>query len=224
MPQFGIQDALNRLRYSSAGEPANFATDSERINAIIDVLRALARGENIEVPRGFKDSAEGKVFLDFSIGGGGGVSNPDHPFKGIAANKAPVGETPGEARVRVIFGTVNSVVPNIMDADTEVNVPLDGTTGDPSHPPRLLCEASGGIWLQTVWTGDEPFRAVTSADIVWYASESPPADTDDYAYYLLANVTVEDSAVTSISQAVTHSLFVQRVKCGGTAQYYWNGV
>lgn len=152
------------------------------------------------------------------------ASTPPHPFKVIAAN-LPASHPDGPfGCVRVVFGTVNSVVPTIEDYVTLDDVALDGTTDTPPRSPILGCSESGGVWLKTNWVGDDPFKYLDTVEVVFFASASPPEDDEETSYSLLANVVVVGNAVTEVFQSTTSSRDVTRFKCGtAPAMYFWEG-
>lgn len=210
-----------------SGEP-RVLTDA--LNLLADAIDGLGK----EIPELTEGTgvrllkSKGRVVITAARGiGTGGAPESTHPFKGQDASRpaGPGGSPPALPAVSVIFGTVNSIVPTIEDAITEEVVPLDGTTDDPARAPILECPESGGVWLKAIWTEFFPgILGVTSAEVVFAPTATPPENDSATSYYLLANVAVAGDAVTSVSQAVTHSLFVQRVECSDSISYYWNAV
>lgn len=181
--------------------------------------RVLARRAQLETSESVREPWKYlPTVWQLNVGTGGGGN---HPFKGKKANKT---DSPAAARVRVVFGAVNSVVPTIHDAVTAADVPLDGTTDTPPRPPVLATPTAGKVYLETVWSGAEP-KILASAEVKHAASV--PADDDTHGYQLLFTVTLNGAsdAVESIAQATTSSYNVQRTKCGSaTAVYYFTGI
>jgi hypothetical protein len=146
------------------------------------------------------------------VAGGGGSSS--HPFKVINASTATA------AKVRVVPGSVNNVMPRV---GTDENSP----TGTPEGWPTLTVSASGYVYLRAVWEGAE-LRTLGAAAL--FFEPAIPADEDAASNQLIAQVfytaPVAPATVGTlvILPGVTHSLFCERVKCGAVADYYWNAV
>lgn len=122
-----------------------------------------------------------------------------HPFKVINASSG------GTAKVRVVFGQVNSVTPTIG------GIPLDYIP-----PPLLAVYFDTKIILDVTVDGS---GNVTAVDVNFASPLPPPTST--HAYLTLASVAASGSNVTAINQSVTQSL--QMAKCGATT-YYFGGV
>lgn len=106
------------------------------------------------------------------------------------------------AKVRVIFGQVNSITPTI-----------GGTALDAASPPELTITTSGVVYLECSIDGSGNVTAVAVKN-----ASSLPSASSSKAYITLATVTYSGGAVTAISQAVTTSL--QCAKCGATTYYF----
>ncbi len=140
-------------------------------------------------------------------GGGGGTTfsasivarqpSASHPFKVLNASTAT------EAKVRVVFGQVNSITPTIA------------TVALGTDPAPELTVVSGVVYLKI--TVDEETGVVSTAEIGNAATL--PASTVTEGYLTLAEVTVASDAVTAINQAVTHSLGSRR--CGTNDYHFW---
>lgn len=123
------------------------------------------------------------------------ASAATHPFQVVDASTAAPA-----AKVRVVFGQVNSITPTI-----------DATYLD--YDPTLTV-VSGVVYLKVNLDGD---GLVASAEIGNAAAL--PADTATEGHLTLANVNVAADAVIAISQSVTHSLGHQ--KCGEDIHNFW---
>lgn len=147
--------------------------------------------------------------------GGGTVVDEDTPYE--PKDKS----TPEVKKVGVIFGSVNNIVPSILDATTEVLTPLDGMTGTPPRPPELATPYTGVGYLETVWSGSEP-KELESAEVK-FGTEVPEKD-DTHGYHFLFSVVIAEDGGMSLYKGVTQSLEVERFLCGANLQYYWGGV
>jgi hypothetical protein len=170
------------------GQRIQEAVTAARLNAIMDSIRALARGDNIVAGSNLrKQSVSEGVMLSSNFAARDTTSA--HPFKVYNASSGSV------PAVRVRFGQVDSVTPTI------VSVKLNDID------PPILRVSSGVVYLKVTVNKD---GAVTSAEI-GNASELPKA-TDTEGYITLASIYVKEGVVTTISQSVTHSL--QHMLCG----------
>lgn len=120
-----------------------------------------------------------------------------HPFKVFdASTSAPA------AKVRVVYGQVNSITPTI-----------DGTALDDATPP-MLTVVTGVIFLKVTFDLD----GIVTAAIVGNAA-TLPSDDATHGHITLASVNVTDGVVTAISQSVTFSLACER--CGVSYIHFW---
>lgn len=158
----------------------------------------IAAVHRLEPKRGaytkVSSSASGTVVdLVDSVARRGGQRS--HPFQ--------VTKITGAAAVRVKFGTVQNVIPDIGGS------PMTSTT-------QIPVTGDGLIVLHIDWDGED----VTAADITFQASL--PADSDPDYYKILAQIAGYDDSgdevVFSVNQAVSHSLGF--FLCNGSAQWW----
>lgn len=197
----------NFPRPPSSGDPIT-AVWARLVCAALWAVRPIA-GKGIRIspgPRGCIIEAVAQ-----SGSGGGKAAEPD-PFEPI---NVPTGD-PDMKAVTVTFGIVNNIVPTIDDT------PLDA-----ADPSTLLITGSGSIYLDTVWSGEEP-KTLESAEVK-FTEDDVPEDDDEHGYQLLSTITMSDDGKRmTINKGVTHSLRVERMHCGtgdGATTYYgWAGV
>lgn len=150
------------------------------IQALLEDRARLMNGSGTEIP-----SASGRWF---QIDGAGGSGNPSHPFKLIVT---------GEHSVRVVFGDVNSEIPDGMSEGDE--------------PQYVLTVAgTGSIWL--VVTTD-PDGDITSVSI-----DSGPTMPDDEAglwHRRIGTFTHNDDDFVQVAQSISGSQALE--VCGGVS-------
>lgn len=113
-----------------------------------------------------------------------------HPFKVLDASTTG----PSVAKVRVIFGQVNSITPT-----------MDGDDLDADPAPELIV-VTGVVYLELTLDGA---GLVTAVEVLNAATL--PASTATEGYITLATVVVTSDQVTAINQSVTASL--QYLRC-----------
>ena len=127
-------------------------------------------------PETYGFDRESKVLGTQPVGGGGPI---EHPFQITDVTDSATIE------IQVRFGTVNDDIPDNVATDIAL-------TDDATNYVCLNC------------TLDVP-GDITDSDIE-VNTTGLPADDDDSAYILLGTVVCASGAVTTINQAVTHSL------------------
>lgn len=178
------------------GQRLTDAITASRLNAIMDAIRALARGDNLIAGDGLRKAAVSEGVMLTAYGLGSASASTSHPFKVI--NRS----TESAMKVEVRFGQVNSITPTI-----------NGTDLDADDTPTLTV-VDGVVYLDVTVDGD----GVAESVVVSSAVEIPEA-TATHGYITLASVAVEAGAVVTIYQSVTHSLGHQ--KCGATTHNFW---
>lgn len=179
-----------------SGQSLSSALSAKRLNGLILAIRALARGENIGAGYGlFRAASSSGVVLSVDQVGGRGRSSP-HPFMVLNAS------TSTEAKVKVVFGQVNSVTPTIGGYEI-------GT-----DDPPLLTVVTGVVYLAVVLdvAGDIVSASIHNADVL-------PDNDVTHGYLTLARIVVEKTSVKEIVQSVTHSLGMRR--CGVSDIHFW---
>lgn len=138
-----------------------------------------------------------------------GAVESDFPFRVVDDSQS------GVAKVRIVPGGVNNLMARVAGV---ANVPTTAGVW-----PVLAVSGSGFVYVRTTWSGSEP-RTLGAADLFFAASV--PANGDAEGFQLVAQVSYDTltAKIIGIYQSVTHSLFVQRVKCGNVASYYWNAI
>lgn len=190
-----LSDSLSALGGPvRGGQSVGSALTATRLNAIMAILRALARGENLVAGYGLRKSATSEGVMLSAGTGGRGSSSAAHPFQVRSAGTA--------AQVSVGFGQVNSITPT-MGGGYEVG----------SDDPPVLAVATGVVYLAVILNDN---GAITSASI-HNDAKLPTADAT-HGYITLARVTVTKDAVV-VDQSVTHSLGHQ--KCGSKTHNFW---
>ncbi len=185
----GITDHLksmgDRIR---PGQPLASAVTAQRMNAIMDAIRALAAGDNLSSGLGvtLSKNGSGSVVIGSTARGNGGAVTIEHPFQ--IRNVSTGGGTP-VAKINVRYGTVQDVEP--------ANVAVDST---------LSTSGTYSIFLEV----EVNLAGTIVGASVEAALTGLPANTDYFGYVLLGTVVVADSGsgktVTQINQAATHSL------------------
>lgn len=118
------------------------------------------------------------------------ASGDSFPFQIVDASTSD----PAAAKVTVVYGTVNNLVPTIGGS------PLN------TDPAPVLSVATGHVYLDcTIGETDGLATAVAVAN-----AADVPEDTSTHAYISIGHVTVVDGAVTLVNQGVQHSLWHQR--------------
>lgn len=153
-----------------------------------------------------------------------------HPFKVI-----PMGPSGSNYRYQVISGTLNSIVPEIDDVISGVDVLLDRTTSGVPNPPtgQLSINTStkeSWIYLRAGADTASPF-AFPDTNIAnarypkVISSDLELTDTDTYGYVLIAKFDMDSATAPTtgaLYQYVSGSLWGDRIKVNGmTAKYYY---
>ena len=157
-----------------------------------------------------------------------------HPFKivnvSIVSNKV---------RYQVSPGTLNNLMPTIVDYVTSTQVKLDRKTAGVADPPTE--ELASSNFDSTTKTCYVTLRAgiPTAAPYVFPDTDdtsnrypqiiggntSYTADSNAYGYLQIGTIAVDDittPTVVTVTQFVTGSLWADRIKMGEeTATYYW---
>lgn len=103
-----ITQLLNELTPVQAGDNVLSVARASRINAMQDLLRAIARGDNIIEGKGIRISTEpGGVIIEGRARSQTGESLPDHPWKPYVVDGLDV---------KLIPGTVNNRLPGNWNA------------------------------------------------------------------------------------------------------------
>lgn len=159
------------------------------------------------------------------------VAQPStHPFKVIAIG--PVGSN---FRFQVVPGTLNSLVPELDDVISGVDVLLDRTTSGVPNPPtgQLSINSStkeSWIYLRSGAEASAPYafpdpNTANAAYPKVISSDVELTDTDTYGYLLLAKFDMDSASAPTtgaLYQYVSGSLWGDRIKLGTTtARYYY---
>jgi hypothetical protein len=137
------------------------------------------------------------------------------PRRDIDGRDEPLTPNISGNKVTLIPGTVNRYVPK-----------LGGVYIDKVPTPELSVTGEGYVLVKVTYEANKFFPR--TAEIIFQAVETPPADTDNDGYYPLAKV--NPVAGTSPQQFVlqtfsTGSLAVNRLKAGqGMATWWWTRV
>lgn len=127
-------------------------------------------------------------------------SDADHPFKVRLSG----------LKFKVTPGTVNSKMPT-----------LDGTALDAGTAPEKTISATGHVYLKCKHTAGVAFPDTVTVE---YAT-TVPTDDDTYGYVDIATITVTSGVAKKTSQAISTSLYGDRLKCGSDpAAYYFSRV
>lgn len=107
-----INDSLSKLTPLKPGESLFKQLTATRVNAIQEMIRALARGDNIATgPKVRKKTGAGWITLDFDGDDGGNRSSTTMPFRlRIVARTPP---EPGQYAVEILDGKVNNEWPDV---------------------------------------------------------------------------------------------------------------
>lgn len=158
----------------------------------------------------------------------GNASN--HPFKVI-----PMGPSGSNYRYQVVSGTINSLVPEIDDIISGVDVLLDRTTSGVPNPPtgQLSINTStkeSWIYLRAGADTASPYafpdtNIANAAYPKVISSDVELTDTDTYGYVLIAKFDMDSATAPTtgaLYQYVSGSLWGDRIKVNGmTAKYYY---
>lgn len=169
----GVSNYLQKLTKVKKGQPVCDVASSERINAIQDLLRALARGDHImsgdntRLRRG-----EGFVTISADAGGGSSFSSLSHPFTVTEHNNAD-GKPDG---VNVSPGLVGTFIPKIG------TVLLTDLTGTPPAPPVLAISGTCSVFLEVkldMTDADHFENGITQVKVVSDQATLGNAEYDD---------------------------------------------
>ncbi len=129
------------------------------------------------------DRAIDEILSPTQAGGAGGTASIEHPFQitHLAAGTSAL-------QINVRYGTLNDIVP------TDVGVDLDLDLGDGTYTLYLDVEVL-----------EDAVATIVTVSLIYDLSPQP-ADDDDHAYITLGQVIVAGGVITTINQAVTHSL------------------
>jgi hypothetical protein len=157
--------------------------------AVIRYLRSITPRPSVDIQ--VDRTANGTTFRPRPVPQVSRSSSGDaFPFRIVDASTTE----PDVAKVRVTYGTVNNIVPEIGAS------PLN------ADPAPVLSVATGHVYLDcTIGEEDGLATAVAVAN-----AADVPEDTSTHAYISIGYVTVVDGAVTLINQGVQHSLWHQR--------------
>jgi hypothetical protein len=114
-------------------------------------------------------------------------------------------------KVYVSPGTVNRYIPKI-GSDYIDKVPA----------PSLTVTDNGYVMVKATYEANKYFPR--TAEIVFQAVSTPPADTDTISYYPLATITKDTSsgtAVYSMQYLASGNLIVNRLKAGNSMATWW---
>lgn len=153
-----------------------------------------------------------------------------HPFKVI-----PMGPSGSNYRYQVVSGTINSLVPEIDDIISGVDVLLDRTTSGVPNPPtgQLSINTStkeSWIYLRAGADTASPYafpdtNIANAAYPKVISSDVELTDTDTYGYVLIAKFDMDSATAPTtgaLYQYVSGSLWADRIKVNGmTAKYYY---
>ena len=153
-----------------------------------------------------------------------------HPFKVIA-----MGPSGSNYRYQVVSGTINSLVPEIDDIISGVDVLLDRTTSGVPNPPtgQLSINTStkeSWIYLRAGADTASPYafpdtNIANAAYPKIISSNVELTDTDTYGYVLIAKFDMDSATAPTtgaLYQYVSGSLWGDRIKVNGmTAKYYY---
>jgi hypothetical protein len=144
-----------------------------------------------------------------STGGGVAYGVPNQVYYAPTLN--PLDPVLNGDKVTIVPGTVNRYIPKI------------GTTYiDASPPPQLTVTDNGYVLVKVTYEVNKYFPR--TAEIVFLAVATPPADTNTESYWPLAKVTktVVDSTTTySLQYFSNGNLVVNRLKAGNNIATWW---
>jgi len=156
-----------------------------------------------------------------------------HPFQIINARI----NAGGNVIYQVQSGIINNIVPLLDDYISSTTVLLDRVTAGVAAPPTAeLVSGSYDVTTKTSYialksgpdatTNDFPSSDVTSAryPVVIGGNDPAVADTDTAGYIFLGTITVDNVTTPTtftVSQNVTGSLWVDRLKLGTTTAVYY---
>jgi hypothetical protein len=168
-----------------------------------------------------------------------GFNDFRHPFKIVNAQIVTSGGS-SYVSFQVVSGTINNLVPLLMDLASGTGIKLDRTTAGVPNPPN--CQLYSGNFDATTKTSYIELRAgaKTSAPFTYpdpdVASNQYPIidggntapftpDDNVFGFLVIGTITVDSiTAPTTftVNQNVTGSLWADRLKLGSsTANYYY---
>ncbi len=152
-------------------------------------------------------------FTFFSNTDGVSYGLPQEIVQGVGLN--PLDPEISGDKVTINPGTVNRYIPKIGSKYI-----------DESPPPQLTVTDNGYVLVKVTYEANKFFPR--TAEIVFLAVATPPADTNTESYWPLAKVikTVVDSTTTySLQYFSNGNLAVNRLKAGAnTATWWWTRV
>jgi hypothetical protein len=166
------------------------------------------------------------------------AEDPGHPFKIVNAQIVTSGGS-SYVSFQVQSGTINNLVPLLMDLASGTGIKLDRTTAGVPNPPN--CQLYSGNFDATTKTSYIELRAGPSLSSGDYpdpdvstnqypiidGGNTAPATPDDnvFGFLVIGTITVDNiTAPTAftVNQNVTGSLWADRLKLGtATATYYY---
>jgi hypothetical protein len=146
-----------------------------------------------------------------------------------------MGPSGSNYRYQVVSGTINSLVPEIDDIISGVDVLLDRTTSGVPNPPtgQLSINTStkeSWIYLRAGADTASPYafpdtNIANAAYPKVISSDVELTDTDTYGYVLIAKFDMDSATAPTtgaLYQYVSGSLWGDRIKVNGmTAKYYY---
>jgi len=151
-------------------------------------------------------------FTFFAGNGGTGYGLPQEVY--ISASLNPLDPVISGDKVTITPGTVNRYIPKIG------SVYIDSVPA-----PQLTVSNNGYILVKVTYEANKFFPR--TAEIVFEAVASPPADTNTESYYVLAKVvkTLTDGvtyySLTGVGVYNNSNLAVNRLKAGNNVATWW---
>lgn len=163
-----ITGNLKKLTAVKKGDSVLQVASAERINAIQETLKAMARGENVVAGVNIRKTlGEGFFILSGQRGGrggGGGEATLHFPWEITVVNVSEDPETP-DWRVKVKPGTINQIIPSNMFSDWAV-----AATG--TYYVTLDCTSDGDTITDVIIDGNSDIPP----DLIGSEENAAPAD------------------------------------------------
>jgi hypothetical protein len=144
----------------------------------------------------------------FTSTGYGFSINTNQPFDLTPSSDGPLTPFLNVNKVTITPGTVNRYVPTIS------SVYLDATT-----PPEITVSAEGYILVSVSYEVNKFFPR--TAEIVFNAGATVPADTNTVGYYPLAKINSASGAFSLVRLSDKGNLVVNRLKAGASTAVWW---
>jgi hypothetical protein len=153
-----LQEHLDKLIPVKKGDSTRKVASSERVNAIQEAIKAMARGDHIRTGKNLRrKTGSGFVMLTADDQGGGGGGEGDFPWQISVEEDPPAGS--GVWSVHVKPGTINNILPSnifdsfeisetgtfyvVLDVTTDGDSPTDASLDAVSSPPEGIGSSMG---------------------------------------------------------------------------------